>query len=696
MRNLRPLIILLAAALMMAAPGRVSAKSDKVSYNITRAIEEAQKGNVATAIEYIDRELKDNPKNGEAFLLKGQLLMGEEEYGPAASAIEKAIRFIPGKKKDMRSIAFATRAQLRVLDADTIGAYADLDEAIRLDPTDEDYYSDKGQLLFEQNRYDESDAVYAKLHTIDPGGVMGRMGQGRNANARGDYDAAIKLFTSVIDQNPEYSNGYSFRAESYLGKESYLQAASDIARALEIDSDRKAHILMFTFPKEKLPLMIAKLKSLSVKEPYSGEYDYYAGQLYNYCQMYSEAAKMLRQAYSKDARDIFLEPLAQAYMKMGAYDAALYTINRAIQMDEDDQSYVNLRAQIYLNMGNADKALEDFNTLVENNPDNSNVYYNRGMAEYNSGRDAEALADFEMAEMLGDNDFQLLGVKADMLASRGRNAEAKAVYQSIIDRDTVPDGDSSWAMFALGALGRAEEAWQFMDRILEADTLNSGYVYNAACLASRTGDTARALSLLDKAMSMGYRNLSLLQNDRDLRALRELPQFDELVKQYYPPVTIVNPIDEGDGIDEVVVDVIPDTAMNEVQLPAIVEVPITPKGGVYEVECTVNSLPLKFIFDTGASDVSLSQVEANFMLKNGYIKPSDFLGTQYMVDATGSISEGTVINLREIDFAGISLNNVKASVVKNQRAPLLLGQTVLGRLGKIEIDNSAKKLIIRR
>lgn len=87
-------------------------------------------------------------------------------------------------------------------------------------------------------------------------------------------------------------------------------------------------------------------------------------------------------------------------------------------------------------------------------------------------------------------------------------------------------------------------------------------------------------------------------------------------------------------------------------------------------------------------------VEANFMLKNGYLKKEDFVGSQRFIDANGDISEGTVVNLRNVDFGGLRLNNVKASVVRNQKAPLLLGQTVLGRLGSIEIDNPGKKLII--
>lgn len=46
------------------------------------------------------------------------------------------------------------------------------------------------------------------------------------------------------------------------------------------------------------------------------------------------------------------------------------------------------------------------------------------------------------------------------------------------------------------------------------------------------------------------------------------------------------------------------------------------------------------------------------------------------------------------DFGGLKLYNILASVVRNQKAPLLLGQSVLGRLGSIEIDNPGKKLII--
>ena len=83
------------------------------------------------------------------------------------------------------------------------------------------------------------------------------------------------------------------------------------------------------------------------------------------------------------------------------------------------------------------------------------------------------------------------------------------------------------------------------------------------------------------------------------------------------------------------------------------------------------------------------------MMKNDYLKEQDIVGSQRYMDANGNVSEGTVINLKTVDFGGLELENVKASVVRNQKAPLLLGQSVLGRLGKIEIDNQRQVLIIK-
>lgn len=112
------------------------------------------------------------------------------------------------------------------------------------------------------------------------------------------------------------------------------------------------------------------------------------------------------------------------------------------------------------------------------------------------------------------------------------------------------------------------------------------------------------------------------------------------------------------------------------------------------MKCDINGLPLHFVFDTGASDVTISMVETTFMMKNGYLNANDVVDSLRYMDANGDVSVGTIINLKNVIFGGLDLYNVRASVVRNQKAPLLLGQSVLGRLGKIEIDNSKNVLII--
>lgn len=116
------------------------------------------------------------------------------------------------------------------------------------------------------------------------------------------------------------------------------------------------------------------------------------------------------------------------------------------------------------------------------------------------------------------------------------------------------------------------------------------------------------------------------------------------------------------------------------------------ENGVYLVPITVNGLNLDFVFDTGASNISISSAEAAVMYKQGQITQDDIVGRQQFQDATGGISVGTVIRLRSVEIGGISLQNVEASVTDNINAPLLLGQTALAKFGKVTIDYDANTI----
>ena len=121
---------------------------------------------------------------------------------------------------------------------------------------------------------------------------------------------------------------------------------------------------------------------------------------------------------------------------------------------------------------------------------------------------------------------------------------------------------------------------------------------------------------------------------------------------------------------------------------------MTEDMGVYKIPCEVNGLKAKMIFDTGASVVSLSRSFAEILIENGKLTSSDFIGQSKSVVADGRTITQTNIILRTMRIGDITLNDVKAVVIDNQKAPLLLGQSAIRQLGEISIKGD--KLYIQR
>lgn len=115
-------------------------------------------------------------------------------------------------------------------------------------------------------------------------------------------------------------------------------------------------------------------------------------------------------------------------------------------------------------------------------------------------------------------------------------------------------------------------------------------------------------------------------------------------------------------------------------------------NGIYQIPCKVNGIPMKLIFDTGASNVSISITEAKFLIKQGLIRKDDFLENVSFQMADGDIVEGTKFIIKTIEIGGKKLNNIEATIMHQQNAPLLLGQSAISKLGNYTI--SGNKLII--
>lgn len=132
----------------------------------------------------------------------------------------------------------------------------------------------------------------------------------------------------------------------------------------------------------------------------------------------------------------------------------------------------------------------------------------------------------------------------------------------------------------------------------------------------------------------------------------------------------------------------PAPLLNTYEEESLYEVPFEKRQGVRFVKVKVNGVEMEMLFDTGASGVSLSLTEAIYLFKQGKLNPEDIEGYKYSQIADGSIVEGMVINIRRLELGeGLIAENVKAFVVGNMKAPLLLGNSAIEDFGSFEIDD---------
>ena len=647
------------------------------SYNYSQGVEAINNNNAEEALDYLNKEINEHPDNGYAFAWIALVRNYNEEFGRALTAANVAVKKIPSKDKEYKAFAYGTRAQVYLNLEDTIQALKDYSQAINIVPADDRFYNQRAQVYYEQGKYDLADKDYLKMISLKEGDVMGYMGIGRNANAQKRYEDAIKQFDYVVKLEPNYSSAYSFRAESYIGLKKYNEAIDDVISALGIDRDRKAFYELQELADSAFEQTVAKLKVQKIKEPNEQSWDYDLGIVYERAAKYNKAIAYYKESLEKESNIITASRISSCYDDLGDYDKALEYCNQAIALDSVKTNYLYEKANILDNAGRTQEAIKTMSDYIANTPDEPAGYYQRGWFKDHSGDIEGALEDYTMAITLQPNVAYAYLNRGVLYRLKGENAKAESDFKQVVRLDSIPE-EAECSFYAYYYLGQKDKAIEILNTILDKD--KKGNCYDAACLYSVMGEKEKALSYLRQSLEDGYRRFAHIKRDRDLNNIRNTEEFKVLMKEY-----------EEKHLQEIAADADGDDSAYELKVE---EIPFTKEGGVCKVKCAINGLPLHFIFDTGATDVSISSVEATFMAKNDFLSSSDIIGKQNYQTADGNITEGTVINLKDVKLGSLHLNNIKASVVRNQAAPLLLGQSVLSKLGKIEIDNTKKVLRI--
>lgn len=709
-------IILLLSFLLLPIGLCAQKASDYMeSYNFKRGIELMQDENadLNEALGFFQKELSEHPQNGYALYCVGSIYYNNDRTGDALDYCNKALPLLKKDKVWLPSV-YRLRAKVYLQLDDEAKALKDWQAALKVNPTDETILAERSEYFYSIGKYAEAEADYDVMMKAEPGKPWPYLGKGRNAMKQGHYDRALELFNYAVKLAPDKSNGYAFRADAFIALHRDAEAADDIIKAIAIDNNRWAFSQARNVKSPLRETLLAKLRIQQTKEKNESKWSFFQGLIYKYNKDYDQAIKAFEAANDISVSASAYANLYDCHYELGQYVRALNDIDKALAIDSTETSCYLDKANALYESGQAPEAIALLGTYIDMEPENFYGYYRRGFFKYTTGDIDGAIDDFTSAIVLEPNYAYSLVERGECYQIKGNADAARADFVKVIELSAVADSvsfdsegnpdtiniddrnnlnlinydDPCCVQYAYLGLGRNDLALAVVDSIL-AHNQNAGSYYDAACLYSRMGLYDKAAASLRQALERGYRRFYHMSIDRDIDNIRNRQDVKDMFKQYEAQTT--------SNIAPATMNTLsPETNIPAATVKTAFEIPFTREaGGLCAVKCNINGLPLKFWLDTGASSVSISMLEATFMLKNGYLNKDDVVGSSYFLDAGGNVNEGTVLNLKKVSLGPAVINNVRASVVKNQKAPLLLGQSVLGRLGSVEIDNQKRVIRIK-
>jgi clan AA aspartic protease (TIGR02281 family) len=658
------------------------------SYNFEQGVKAYNEGELEKALEYFGREINDNPKAALSLYYRAIIYNYQDQNSYALRDINNSIKYFSPKDKKVLAGAHRLRGDIYYKIENYDKTFEDYATALKLSPIDPEIYIDRAQIYFDLKQYSKAEIDYRQALKMDESLVRPYAGLGRNYLIQKKYSEAEKILNKLIKLAPDYAYGYKLRARLYYEQKKHDEAIEDILYCFQLDeTDKEVRGLFITYSEKNYPLSFSKVNAQISSHPEKELWYFVRAQLfegkYNYRAAIADYTKLM-ELTDIDYKSDLLSYRAKCYSNAGMYVQAITDYTEAISIDSSDAYLYGGRAIAKSSMGNYKEAKEDLTKAISVEPRQSWFYYRRGWIEEEFLKNNEAgLNDYNEAISI-EKEYAYTYLNRGRLYEKKLNnpIKAKEDYTKIIALDTIVVEGGNCRQYALFHLGRIDESITWLNKII-AQFPTKGNYYDAACLYSLMNKPNEALAKLKQAFENGYRDFIHLADDDDVDNIRNLPEFKTLVAEWR------NVFDESLKKDLVVKKEESKVETQTVSIPMKVS-----GGGTYEVPCKINELKLNLIFDTGATDITISKTEAEFMLKNGYLSKNDITGTSSYMIANGDIEIGTTIVFRKVDFGGLILKNVKASVIENKNAPLLFGQSALSKYGKITIDNEKKNITI--
>jgi tetratricopeptide (TPR) repeat protein len=348
------------------------------------------KGQHEQLIQYLEKELKNSPKDeeilrslGYVYISINKLDLGEKYYKEAIAVNPKCAR------------CYKNLGVIYGMRSDYLKSNAYLDKAISIDPKDASIYITKAQL--EENFGDKLTALlnYDKAIELDPINANYLTERSRyNAN-QGYFSLAMADLNKAIEIEPSSFKQYFERSSLYYNNNRYQEALTDINKAISLDSMHQSLYI------GRGAIYIATKESVKAISDYKKAIQLDPEDFFPYYNL--SLAK-----YELEDMNGSCVNLKDAYRLMLKYDPNNELRQRMEHSldnycDSSKASYYYQRGIAFYNLQQYEKAIIIYNVGVKKFPSNAMLLNFRANAHYAAKDYANALTDYYASIKYKDN-----------------------------------------------------------------------------------------------------------------------------------------------------------------------------------------------------------------------------------------------------------------------------------------------------
>jgi tetratricopeptide (TPR) repeat protein len=522
-------------ALVLAA-GFATAMAQNDDAAVRQRINEA-------VLKVYDEQLAKEPNDYSTLLARANQYYYFGRVDDAMTDVNSALALIPTKEKEMRYDALMLRARLFDQQGAFEGEIADLTEAANLVPSSLACTDMLAKVCLKVGRLDEAEANFKAIQRAEPLNYDAMYGMAQVALKRNDFEAATNHVDKAVGLFAAEPQVYINRADILERMNQFEPAALDLVSAFSIgDKSGVALQRLVTMADAHYDQVMSALGTTIDKAPRGGLFYYIRASIAMDHFHYGQALKDLKSIIDNNLYDyhsVFYKA-ARCQYELMQYVEALNNVNRAIAMNESgDADYLLLKAQCERRMGNGDNFDTAMNTLsgvaaidgkhlgtlleqarihIAKRESRPAMIYLNAAIDYTDQPSAEALLLRGWLNKYRNND----AVTA--------TADFERVAQ--LNDDTA----HGLRGFALHELGRADEAKQWAQKIVENTSMAGGEAYYyAAALYSDMGEDKLAIEAFKKCLANGFGSLFEVRANEDpyvnLKLVRRLADFETLMSQ---------------------------------------------------------------------------------------------------------------------------------------------------------------------